>query len=223
MSPDHTPTATTFGSYAYAWPQYKKYFLYLFLIAIVVGLANSPTLVIQVGPRGVVDPAWQLLAVAFGLLIRPVLDYGAALLNLKYMRDEPAEIPEMFEGFKSNYLNIVLANLLVVAIVGIGIVLLIVPGIIFACRLSFVSYLVMDKGLEPIAAVEKSWEMTRGHALSVFGVFLVAIPLCLVGLLAVGVGLVFAAMLASAALASLYHAVDIEDQKRLDENGTAPA
>lgn len=81
----------------------------------------------------------------------------------------------------------------------------------------------MDKGLEPVAAVEKSWNMTRGHALSIFGIFLVALPLCLAGLLLFGVGILFALIWVGAAMASLYYAVDVEDQKQLDENGMAPA
>lgn len=223
MSSNRTPVATTFGSYGYAWQQYKKHFLYLFLIGIIVGVANAPTgAIFGEAGRAAAEPLWQLLAAAYGLLILPVFKFGADLLNLKYMRDESADIGEIFGGFKTNYVNIVLAHLLVVAIVGIGIMFLIVPGIVFACRLAFVPYLVMDKGLEPVAAVEKSWDMTRGRALSVFGVFLVAIPLCFAGLLLLGVGIVFALIWVGAAMASLYHAVDIEDEKRLDENGAAP-
>lgn len=70
---------------------------------------------------------------------------------------------------RRNYLTIVLSYLLVAAIVIMGFILLIVPGIIFAIRLAFVPYLVMDKGLEPVAAVEKSWNMTRDHGWAIFG------------------------------------------------------
>ena len=81
-----------------------------------------------------------------------------------------------------------LANLLVFAICGIGFVLLIVPGIIFACRLSFVPYLVMDKGLDPVAAIEKSWFMTRGHGWRIFGMYLLSILLFIVGFMLFIVG-----------------------------------
>ena len=113
-------------------------------------------------------------------------------------------------GFKDNYLNIVLANLLVFAIVGLGLVFLIVPGIIFLCRLAFVPYLVMDKKLEPVAAVEKSWSMTRGHGWIV-----------ILGLICLIVGVFFAAMWITTAFAAYYHAVDQEEQKKLDMNGAS--
>ena len=35
--------ATAFGSFGYGWQQLWKYFLHLFLIAVVVGVANVPT------------------------------------------------------------------------------------------------------------------------------------------------------------------------------------
>ena len=104
-------------------------------------------------------------------------------MYLRFMRDERANIGDIFQGFKKGYLNIILANLLVAAIVGIGLILLIVPGIIFACRLAFVRYLVMDKGLDPVAAIEKSWFMTRGHGWRIFGMYLLAFVFVIVNLI----------------------------------------
>jgi uncharacterized membrane protein len=161
----------------------------------------------------------QIFAAAYGLLLLPVIKYGGDLLYLKYMRNEKAEIAEMFSGFKENYLNIILANLLTFAIVGIGLVFLIIPGIILGCRLAFVSYLVMDKKLEPVAAVEKSWEMTRGHGWKIFGMGLLAILIFILGLICFIVGVFFALMWISTAFASLYYAIDLEEQQKLDANG----
>ena len=42
-------------------------------------------------------------------------------------------------------------------------ILFIVPGIIFGCKLAFVSYLVVEQKKEAIEAVKKSWRMTKGH------------------------------------------------------------
>ena len=163
----------------------------------------------------------NLFAAAFGLLVAPVVTYGGEWLYLRFMRDERPDFADLFVGFKKGYLNIVLANLLVFAICGIGFVLLVVPGIIFGCRLSFVPYLVMDKGLDPVAAIEKSWSMTRGHGWRIFGMYLLSILLFMVGLCLLGVGALFALMWIASAFASLYHAIDLEDQARLNQNGAA--
>ena len=151
----------------------------------------------------------------------PVVTYGGDWMYLRFMRDERPNVADVFMGFKKNYLNIILANLLVFAIVGIGFVLFVVPGIIFACRLAFVPYLVMDKGLDPVAAIEKSWFMTRGHGWRIFGMYLLSILLFICGFALLFVGAIFALMWSGTAFASLYHAVDLEDQARLNQNGVA--
>jgi uncharacterized membrane protein len=151
--------------------------------------------------------------------VLPVITYGGDWLYLRFMRDERANVADMFAGFRKGYLNVVLANLLVYAIVGIGFLLFVIPGIIFACRLAFVPYLVMDKGFDPVAAIEKSWFMTRGHGWRIFGLYLLSILLFFCGLLLVVVGAFFALMWMGSAFASLYHAIDLEEQARLNQNG----
>lgn len=216
-----TPRPTAFGSYGHGWRQLKKYFLYLLLVGLINIVADSLGGGWgSYGPEAGPPVFLQLLVTAYSLLIMPVIGFGADLLYLRFMRDEQADVREIFDGFRTNYLNIVLANLLWVAIIGIGLVLLIVPGIVFLCRLAFVPYLVMDRRLDPVAAVEKSWQMTRGHGWRIFGMFLLAIPLFIVGILLLGVGVIPAFILVQCAFASLYHAVDLEEQKRLDENGS---
>ena len=218
-----TPIATAFGSFGYGWQQLWKYFLHLFLIAVILLVLNTP---VMPGPFGDEGPfhsggfvVFNLFIAAYSLLVLPIIKYGGDWLYLRYMRDENPNIADIFAGFKKGYLNVVLANLLVFAICGIGFVLFIVPGLIFACRLSFVSYLVMDKGLDPVAAIEKSWNMTRGHGWRIFGMYLLGIPLVLCCFFLVIVGALFALMWIGTAFASLYHAVDLEDQARLNQNG----
>ena len=213
-----TPKATVSGSYGFAWQQLWKYFLYFFLVALIVGLLESPASIAREAEMENTLSAvfLKLLSGAYLLLVFPILEYGGDLLNLRGIRNEPMDMYVLFEGFKKNYLNIVMANLLTFAIIGIGLVFLIIPGIIFACRLVFVSYLVMDKNLEPIAAVEKSWEMTRGHGWQIFGMALLAIPLFLGGLLCFVVGAFIAVLWIKAAFAAFFHALDIEEQRKLE-------
>jgi uncharacterized membrane protein len=220
-----TPQATAFGSFGYGWQQLWKYFLHLFLIGVVVGVVNLPAMVSLRGDQ--YDTAGfvvlGMLATVYALLVAPVVSYGGDWMYLRFMRDERPSVADLFAGFKHGYLNIVLANLLVYAICGIGFLLFVVPGIIFACRLAFVPYLVMDKGLDPVAAIEKSWFMTRGHGWRIFGMYVLSIVLFVLGLFVIGVGALFALMWASTAFASLYHAIDLEDQTRLNQNGVPVA
>ena len=217
---DRKPQATISGSYSYGWQQMKKHFLYFFLILLIVGIAESPASMAQESEldHSVFTVLLQLFSAAYALLLLPVIIYGADLLYLRGIRNEEIDFSEIFVGFKEKYVHIVLANLLKFAIIGMGFVFLIVPGIILLCRLAFVSLLVMDKGLYPIAAVEKSWQMTRGHGWKIFGMGLLAIPVFIAGLICFIVGAFVAFMWIFAAFTSLYHAIDLDDQKRMIEN-----
>lgn len=221
MKAERTPIATVGGSYGYAWQQMWKYFLYLFLIIVIMSVAESPMSIVKdtAENAGAGEIFLQLLVAAYWLLILPVLDFGADLLFLRAIRNEKLDLKEMFKGFKDNYLNIILANLIWFAIVGIGLVFLIIPGIILGCRLAFIPYLVMDKKMEPVAAVEKSWEMTRGHGWKIFWMSVIAVFLVIGSLLLLIVGVFFAVIWIVGAFAAFYHAVDLQEQERLEQNG----
>lgn len=224
------PRATIGGSYSYGWQQMKKFFLYLFLVILIIGVAEVPAGLadfdfnydLEEGEWDTdnlrIGAGWiflQIIGFIYWLLILPVFQYGGSYLFLKASRNENFEIKEMFNGF-NNYLNVVLAHLLASAIIALGFVMLIIPGIIAACRLAFVPYLVMDRDMEPIAAVEKSWQMTRGHGWRIFGMGLLVIPIALLGLLLLFVGLIPAIMWISTAFASLYYAVELKEQAALE-------
>ncbi len=215
------PKLTVGGSYSYGWQQMKKYFLHLLLVILIVMVADIPVSMADYDVEDGFNPEpgmimLQIIGFIYWLLIYPVIQYGASYLYLKAARNQTFKIKEMFNGF-NNYLNVVLAHLLVSAIIIMGIIMLVVPGIIMACRLAFVPYLVMDRNLEPIAAVEKSWQMTRGYSWKIFGIGILAIPIFILGLLMVFVGAIFSAMWITTAFAAIYYAVELKEQEILGE------
>ncbi|WP_221898781.1 DUF975 family protein [Robiginitalea sp. SC105] len=205
-------------SYSYGWQQMLKSFLPLLLLVVFLAFADAPTSVFRDEDWGesLLSPLLHMVAVAYAMLVLPVFNYGGDLLFVRAVREEPLEVEAVIQGFRENYVHIVLAHLLATALIVLGFVFLIVPGIILACRLVFVSYLVMDKRLEPIAAIEKSWEMTRGQGLRIFGMGLLAIPVFILGLLCLGVGALVSVMWIKSAFASLYYATDLLQQEQDD-------
>lgn len=201
--------------YGFGWERMKKCFLDLFLISIIVGVVLIPIGMIQSldGRDTAGGVLLRIFAFAYWLLLFAPIDYGSAFIFLKAIRDEPFEVKDMFLAFE-NYLNVVLAHLLVGAIIAIGIVLFLVPGIIFACRLAFVKYLVLDRGMDPVDAVKESWRMTTGYATEIFLMGLLAVPIGIAGLICFGVGIIPAVMWIRCAFASMYYAASkIEEEK----------
>ncbi|MFC1962154.1 hypothetical protein ACFLWN_03825 [Chloroflexota bacterium] len=197
------------SSYKNGWRQLWKYFLELFLIGLIGFLIGLPT-----GMGGwfkdiaVASVIFGIFGLAYGILINGPIDYGVSFAYLKASRGDKLEIKDVFAAF-DNYWNAVLASLLVFVIVGLGLIVLIIPGIIFACKLVFTPYLVVDRKMEVIEAIKESWRMTGGHAWKVFFIGLLAIPIGIAGLICFGVGVIISIMWVSLTLASLYHAVNM--------------
>jgi hypothetical protein len=70
----------------------------------------------------------------------------------------------------------------------------------------------MDQKLSPVEAVKKSWKITRGHAWTIFGMGLLAIPIIIGGVLLLLVGVIFAAMWILTAFAGLFYAVTLNQE-----------
>jgi len=204
-------TPTVGASYGNGWRQMWRYFLELFLIGIIGFIIGIPAGL--GGSEGEVVSLLGVLGLIYGILIAGPTEYGVDFAYLKAARGDKLEIRDMFEAFH-NYWNAVLANILVGVIVIIGLFLLIVPGIIFACKLAFTPYLVVDQKMAVIEAVKESWRMTNGHAWTVFLIGLLAIPISIVGLLCLVVGIIPAFMWITATFASLYHAVSVSGEVR---------
>lgn len=205
------------SSYGLSWEIMKKNFLELLLIIVIYIVASIPAGIGRAGAEisgmGAGGVMMGLFSLVYGLFVVAPLSYGMAFVFLKVIRGEKFNVADMFDCYKSNYLNIVLASLLTGAIIVAGIIVFIIPGIIFACKLAFVPYLVMDKKLEVIEAVKTSWNMTRGHAWTIFFMALLAIPIAILGLLMLVVGIVPASIWIEGAFAALYHSVDMELNK----------
>jgi uncharacterized membrane protein len=178
------------ASYKWGWNKLWPGFWMLFLIGLVIGIIGN----ISAG-----------LAV-FALFITIPLNYGETYCFLRAARSEPFKFEDMFFGF-TRYWNGIGAGLLSMLIIIGGLILLIVPGIIFACKLAFVPYLIVDRNLGATEAIKTSWKMTDGHAMQVFLIVLLGIPVIIAGFICLFVGVIVSSMWISIALASLYHSV----------------
>lgn len=190
---------------ARGWTEMKDNFL-VFLLAVLVVTVFMVPMNISGDAHNDGSALIGLLETAYMFLLYPIINYGADLIFLRGVRGDRVEVKSIFDGFQ-NYVNIILASLLVTGLIGIGLIIFIFPGIYVACRLAFVPYLVMDEGLDPIAAVEASWRITRGHAWRIFVLGFLSIFIFFLGLLLLIVGVFPAMIWIKASFASLYLAI----------------
>jgi len=195
-------------SFNYGWEIMKDYFLNFFLLLLVLWLVSTPLWLVQLAAdyhsAGAI--LVKVIGIGYVFLLYPVFDFASKYLFLQGVRRENVDVKNILRGFDF-YLNIILANLLMSALIAIGFLALIVPGIIVACRLAFVPYLVIDKNLDAIAAIEESWRMTKGYGWTIFGMGVVSFFVVIAGLLCLIVGIIPAVIWISSAFATIYQTV----------------
>lgn len=202
-------------SYSLGWRRMFEYFLYAFLVVAFIGIINTPvgwTYEIEHIHFPLMFNFFSIFTIAYFFFLVAPLKYGAKKVLLRIIRKEQVDLNELFYGFK-DYINIVLANLLMMAIIGIGMVFFLIPGIIFACRLAFVPYLVVDKKLDAVKAVEESWRISKGHGWTIFLMALMVVPIGIAGLLVLGVGVIFSIIWINLAFTAIYAIVMARKEK----------
>jgi uncharacterized membrane protein len=168
---------------------------------------------LSIGTLGVFAAFFGFIAMLYSFLVKPVFEYGGSMIFVQAVRKTKPDFEYLIKGFMENYLHIILANLLVFALVVIGFFALIIPGIIIACRLAFVSFIIMDKKLDPIEAVELSWKLTKGHGWQIFFMGFVSIFIFIFGLCLLIVGIFPALVWICSSFAALYESVLREKEK----------
>jgi uncharacterized membrane protein len=228
----------TFGnSFGTGWKVMADNFIRLLLIVIIVAIVTGPSQILSFklndgdfhrapwewmgnmhsfinwASIGMVAAFFGLLGLLYSFFVVPVFKYGANMTFIQAVRKMKPDFEMLVKGFWQNYLHIVLANLLVIALVALGCFALLIPGIIIGCRLVFVSYIVMDKKLDPIEAVELSWKLTRGHGWRIFAMGFVSFFIIIFGLILFFVGVFPAIIWVSSSFATLYQSVLNQKEK----------
>jgi hypothetical protein len=146
---------------------------------------------------------WSI-GLAISVLLAIPLRWGFSYACLRAVRGEAPEPRDLLRPFDA-YGRTVIAVALVHAMVLIGFVLLIVPGIYLYCRTRFVRYLMTEQSLDPVEAIRESWRMSELHMLPILGISAAGVALSGVGVLFAGIGVIPASIWWDLALASYFH------------------
>jgi len=171
----------------YGWTSFKThvpFFLGFIVIMAVITIAPDRLTEIMFEPRTAPFVIGKLLVRLLGLLLGMV----ATRLSLDIHDKGKPDYARL-----SDLLPLILyylgGKILYGLIVMVGLVLLIVPGCIWAYMFLYVGFLTIDKGLSPVAALQESRAMTHGYKLDLFLFSLAIALLNIVGMICLLVGL----------------------------------
>lgn len=135
------PTTTLSGWFTTGWETYRKHFVILVSANIIQELIVLPA---STRPFTSEAPGRAVLFVLWMIFVATVLGAGWLYLCLKAVRDENPRIGTMFSSFR-RYGAVWAASMLSLLAVMGGMILLVIPGIIFATRFAFSPLAAMDK------------------------------------------------------------------------------
>lgn len=143
--------------------------------SVAIGLKNAPALIVN--------------AILWAITIWiPYLNVGTtiAITNMAAKMSK-GQVLEMTEVFKPEYRKFMGEYFIVIMMtfmgIYVGLLFFVVPGMVINIAWSLAPLLVLDKGMEPLAAIKKSNELTYGHKWTIFLGTLVLVVLLLIALI----------------------------------------
>lgn len=137
------------------------------------------------------------------LLISAPLNAGFLIVAFKLLKNRATTFGDFFRGF-NNYLPLFLVSIVSSVVIGIGLLLLLIPGLYLAVAYIFALPLVLEKKMNFWDGMEFSRKLISKNWFSFFGFAFVLVLLNLAGVLLLGVGLLVTIPISTCAIAAAY-------------------
>ena len=138
----------------------------------------------------------------FMWVVNSIISMGIINITLKFVDKKKPKLQDIY--YTQKVFNYILASIIRSVIVIFGFILFIIPGIIFSIKLQYAEYLIVDKKLDAVDSIKKSWEMTKGVKWNLFLLGILLGLINILGLLCVFVGLLITIPLSMVANAYVY-------------------
>lgn len=102
------------------------------------------------------------------------------------------------------FVNYLLLSILLAVIIVAGLILLVVPGVIFALMFSMAGFLVIEKNMNPLEALKESARLTKGYRVKILLLGFALLGLTILGIIPLMLGLLVVAPLSMLALVHVY-------------------
>jgi uncharacterized membrane protein len=197
---------STGAAIRFGWETFKRrpwFFVgSTFLILLASGLANGLTSGIDAAFTGSPEEP-SIIGTVVNFALGTLISMGATAFYLA-AHDNPDTADLSLLWHPRPFWKFLGASILLSLAVAIGLVLLIVPGIIFGLMFMFATFVVIERELGPIDAMNESNRLTRGHKWQLFGFVLVLLLINLLGLLALVVGILVSIPVSTLAFVHAY-------------------
>lgn len=186
----------------FGWNTVKSNLGFFIGLLIIVLLISIVSVVNELLIRENIPILYIIISIASSVL-QVVVGMALIKIALRFCDNEKGKFADLFSCLPL-FFNYLFGSILFVLIVFVGMILLIIPGIIWSIKFQFFSYLIIDKGLGPIEALKMSSAITKDAKWDLFLFFLLILAINLLGALALLVGLFVTIPITMVAIAFVY-------------------
>lgn len=154
---------------------------------------------------------WHGAATLMRWLVAPLLLVATIQLSIVWVRTilkvQDGRAPtraELTHVDPTEFFRYLLGSLLYGLVITGGLLLLVVPGVLWAIKYCFTVFLIVDLGLDPLTAMRRSAELTRPARGQLFFFGLTLLGVNILGALVLGVGLLATVPMTLLALGQVY-------------------
>lgn len=197
--------------FKFSYNQYKKYASFVIgaMLTFFV-LAVIPQVYFMM--RAPESPTTKTQIISLVLTtIQLFLSLGFIKIMLLLVQDKFVRVADMFNNFRI-FLSYFVASFLYGIAVTLGIFLLVLPGIFIAIRFQFFPYFILEEKDSSFTALRKSYYLSQNLTVELFLFGVVVVALNIVGVLLLGIGIIFTYPLTTMATAVIYRSLIEEGQ-----------
>jgi uncharacterized membrane protein len=188
---------TVGGAISFGWNAMKdNFFLFLQIMITIIAVQ-----IFQILGDGI--PKVGLFFVLVAIITAIIIQMGGIVITLNIVDGKKTGYQDLLSQARFFFEYLIGSVLYALIILG-GLILLIVPGIIWAVKFQFYRFYIIDKKMGPIEALKASGKATMGHKWKLFKLDLALIGIIIVGFLALIVGLLAAVPTVWVAMAYAY-------------------
>jgi uncharacterized membrane protein len=184
----------------YGWNACWRNFAPVMLVSLVVLAGDALTVLLSAANS---SPAMNYAFSLFGALVEVLLVFGLIRAALEVVEGRTPSLAEVFRP--DGYGPFLVASVLFLLGLYVGLLLLVVPGLIFGLVFQFYGFVVAEHPDAPATvALRRSAQITRGARIRLLGLSVVLLLLNLAGFVVCVVGLVVTYAISAVALAYVY-------------------
>jgi uncharacterized membrane protein len=170
----------------FGWKTFRENALFFIVLMAAIGI---PMALLNIMTRGL---PWFSVSAMFlrGVcwVLRVVAVMAVILVSLSY-RDKGSFDYRSVGALQPLFVPYLLGTLLYSLLVGVGMVLLIAPGVYVLVKYQFTPYLLVDRGMQPVEALREAGELAKGAWLDLFLLMLAIAGINFLGAIFFGIGL----------------------------------